>query len=144
MKVKRRRPKPWDLMGIVPKGAPRTLLAGDPQTGEDAQYVRLHRGGSLFNVGTIDYRLRLYQHASSSGFKHLLYTAQEMTCVSYGLQNEWPVIQNCADWIEVADEEHKCVYRISVRKALLHGFRWETALGPRFLIPLMEYERVTR
>ena len=99
------------------------------------------RGMTRYNVGTIDHVQRLYQHAAKDGIKSLLFTADHATWVSYDLHREWPVIRTQADWIEIVDEQQRSCYRIAVRRAKTTGMKYQTPNGPRWLVPLAEYER---
>lgn len=91
--------------------------------------------------GTIDFIQRLWQH--SSGKKGIAGTVWQ-GYFSYGLKDEWALIEKNADYIEYQDRTTVpwTFYRISVWLARTVGHKENTPRGARWLVPL-EYYRVT-
>lgn len=127
--VRKMQPRPpWTWRPEWPVDAPRTCLSSHRVP------IYVDRSGKGYKAGSLDYMLRLYQHAGMSQ-----QSVRQGEMVLYDAA-EWEAVRHVAEWLEYVDNRREEVFRCDTKEAILRGRPMETDEGPRFAVPITAYQ----
>lgn len=88
--------------------------------------------------GLYDESQRVYQ--TGGELSNFIYWKKRWVTIAY---DAWRQVAGKTDWLEVIDHERNECWRISMKKAIKYGVKYDAGIGPRVGIPMDRWDIVT-